>query len=243
MPEEGERMVGQALGKLFLRKTPENWLNARCHPYPQNTQCVYVYALCVGVYTQGKDTHRARSPQHRGEGGAVAEGGGFRRAPRHCRAPPGAGASGETRNESGGAGSGRRGPGAGGGGRGAAAGAPPGCTEEEPRPRCSLSRRGWLLALRGLAVRGCGGAPGGSGFGVEVGVGTAVGLGGVCVVLSGCDPLLAGEMKRRSEPGFGSPQAKQKKKVEDLGLTLSSTSDDEAQLSNHTTQGGRPAWV
>uniref|UniRef100_A0A8C3PX59 Cap-specific mRNA (nucleoside-2'-O-)-methyltransferase 1 n=1 Tax=Chrysolophus pictus TaxID=9089 RepID=A0A8C3PX59_CHRPC len=42
-------------------------------------------------------------------------------------------------------------------------------------------------------------------------------------------------MKRRTEPEFSSPQKKQKK-VEDLGLTLSSTSDDEAQLSNHTTQ-------
>lgn len=45
-----------------------------------------------------------------------------------------------------------------------------------------------------------------------------------------------GIMKRRTEPEFSSPQKKQKKKVEDLGLTLSSTSDDEAQLSNHTTQ-------
>jgi len=44
-------------------------------------------------------------------------------------------------------------------------------------------------------------------------------------------------MKRRTEPEFSSPQKKQKKRVEDLGLTLSSTSDDETQFSNHTTQG------
>lgn len=44
-------------------------------------------------------------------------------------------------------------------------------------------------------------------------------------------------MKRRTEPEFSSPQKKQKKRVEDLGLTLSSTSDDENQFSNHTTQG------
>ncbi|KAI1240656.1 hypothetical protein IHE44_0009092 [Lamprotornis superbus] len=43
-------------------------------------------------------------------------------------------------------------------------------------------------------------------------------------------------MKRRTEPEFSSPQKKQKKRVEDLGLTLSSTSDDENQFSNHTTQ-------
>lgn len=44
-------------------------------------------------------------------------------------------------------------------------------------------------------------------------------------------------MKRRTEPEFSSPQNKQKKRMEDLGLTLSSTSDDENQFSNHTTQG------
>ncbi|KAJ7404288.1 Cap-specific mRNA (nucleoside-2'-O-)-methyltransferase 1 [Willisornis vidua] len=43
-------------------------------------------------------------------------------------------------------------------------------------------------------------------------------------------------MKRRTEPEFNSPQNKQKKRMEDLGLTLSSTSDDENQFSNHTTQ-------
>ncbi|NWR70974.1 CMTR1 methyltransferase, partial [Centropus unirufus] len=43
-------------------------------------------------------------------------------------------------------------------------------------------------------------------------------------------------MKRRTEPEFSSPQKKQKKRMEDLGLTLSSTSDDETQFSNHTTQ-------
>lgn len=44
-------------------------------------------------------------------------------------------------------------------------------------------------------------------------------------------------MKRRTEPEFSSPQNKPKKRMEDLGLTLSSTSDDENQFSNHTTQG------
>lgn len=44
-------------------------------------------------------------------------------------------------------------------------------------------------------------------------------------------------MKRSTEPVFSSPQNKQKKRIEDLGLTLSSTSDDENQFSNHTTQG------
>ncbi|XP_062427962.1 cap-specific mRNA (nucleoside-2'-O-)-methyltransferase 1 isoform X2 [Rhea pennata] len=43
-------------------------------------------------------------------------------------------------------------------------------------------------------------------------------------------------MKRRAEPEFSSPQKKQKKRIEDLGLTLSSTSDDETQFSNHMTQ-------
>ncbi|XP_059697369.1 cap-specific mRNA (nucleoside-2'-O-)-methyltransferase 1 [Haemorhous mexicanus] len=43
-------------------------------------------------------------------------------------------------------------------------------------------------------------------------------------------------MKRSTEPVFSSPQNKQKKRIEDLGLTLSSTSDDENQFSNHTTQ-------
>lgn len=59
----------------------------------------------------------------------------------------------------------------------------------------------------------------------------------ICVVLTKCNHLLSEKMKRRTEPEFSSPQKKQKKKAEDLGLTLSSTSDDEAQLSNHTTQG------
>lgn len=44
-------------------------------------------------------------------------------------------------------------------------------------------------------------------------------------------------MKRRAEPEFSSPQKKQRKRIEDLGLTLSSTSDDDAQFSNHATQG------
>ncbi|XP_054833969.1 cap-specific mRNA (nucleoside-2'-O-)-methyltransferase 1 [Eublepharis macularius] len=43
-------------------------------------------------------------------------------------------------------------------------------------------------------------------------------------------------MKRRAEPEYGSPQKRQKKRIEELGLTLSSTSDDETQLSNHATQ-------
>uniref|UniRef100_A0A6J0T072 Cap-specific mRNA (nucleoside-2'-O-)-methyltransferase 1 n=1 Tax=Pogona vitticeps TaxID=103695 RepID=A0A6J0T072_9SAUR len=43
-------------------------------------------------------------------------------------------------------------------------------------------------------------------------------------------------MKRRTEPEYSSPQKKQKKRIEELGLTLSSTSDDETQLSNHATQ-------
>lgn len=54
-----------------------------------------------------------------------------------------------------------------------------------------------------------------------------------------CDLLLLAfqeNMKRRTEPIFSSPQNKQKKRIEDLGLTLSSTSDDENQFSNHTTQ-------
>lgn len=51
------------------------------------------------------------------------------------------------------------------------------------------------------------------------------------------DHLLSAKMKRRTEPEFSSPQKKQKKRIEDLGLTLSSTSDDETQFSNHATQG------
>ncbi|XP_066474731.1 cap-specific mRNA (nucleoside-2'-O-)-methyltransferase 1 [Tiliqua scincoides] len=43
-------------------------------------------------------------------------------------------------------------------------------------------------------------------------------------------------MKRRAEPEYISPQKRQKKRIEELGLTLSSTSDDETQLSNHATQ-------
>uniref|UniRef100_A0A8D2J2X9 Cap-specific mRNA (nucleoside-2'-O-)-methyltransferase 1 n=1 Tax=Varanus komodoensis TaxID=61221 RepID=A0A8D2J2X9_VARKO len=43
-------------------------------------------------------------------------------------------------------------------------------------------------------------------------------------------------MKRRAEPEYSSPQKRQKKRIEELGLTLSSTSDDETQLSNHATQ-------
>uniref|UniRef100_A0A7M4EUI6 Cap-specific mRNA (nucleoside-2'-O-)-methyltransferase 1 n=1 Tax=Crocodylus porosus TaxID=8502 RepID=A0A7M4EUI6_CROPO len=43
-------------------------------------------------------------------------------------------------------------------------------------------------------------------------------------------------MKRRAEPEFSSPQKKQRKRIEDLGLTLSSTSDDDTQFSNHATQ-------
>uniref|UniRef100_A0A670YDG3 Cap-specific mRNA (nucleoside-2'-O-)-methyltransferase 1 n=1 Tax=Pseudonaja textilis TaxID=8673 RepID=A0A670YDG3_PSETE len=44
-------------------------------------------------------------------------------------------------------------------------------------------------------------------------------------------------MKRRTDPEYGSPQKRQKKRIEELGLTLSSTSDDETQLnSNHATQ-------
>ncbi|XP_063161020.1 cap-specific mRNA (nucleoside-2'-O-)-methyltransferase 1 isoform X2 [Candoia aspera] len=44
-------------------------------------------------------------------------------------------------------------------------------------------------------------------------------------------------MKRRAEPEYSSPQKRQKKRVEELGLTLSSTSDDETQLSsNHAAQ-------
>ncbi|XP_039385955.1 cap-specific mRNA (nucleoside-2'-O-)-methyltransferase 1 [Mauremys reevesii] len=42
-------------------------------------------------------------------------------------------------------------------------------------------------------------------------------------------------MKRRAEPEFNSNQ-KQKKRAEDLGLNLSSTSDDEPPCSNHATQ-------
>lgn len=55
-----------------------------------------------------------------------------------------------------------------------------------------------------------------------------------------CDLLLLAfqeNMKRRAESEFSSPQNKQKNRIEDLGLTLSSTSDDENQFSNHTTQG------
>lgn len=45
-------------------------------------------------------------------------------------------------------------------------------------------------------------------------------------------------MKRRTDPEYGSPQKRQKKRIEELGLTLSSTSDDETQLNiNHATQG------
>ncbi|XP_019405180.1 PREDICTED: cap-specific mRNA (nucleoside-2'-O-)-methyltransferase 1 isoform X3 [Crocodylus porosus] len=44
------------------------------------------------------------------------------------------------------------------------------------------------------------------------------------------------KMKRRAEPEFSSPQKKQRKRIEDLGLTLSSTSDDDTQFSNHATQ-------
>lgn len=61
-----------------------------------------------------------------------------------------------------------------------------------------------------------------------------------CLMFAKCDLLLLAfqeNMKRRTEPEFSSPQNKQKKKIEDLGLTLSSTSDDENQFSNHTTQG------
>ncbi|KAJ7340947.1 hypothetical protein JRQ81_004234 [Phrynocephalus forsythii] len=43
-------------------------------------------------------------------------------------------------------------------------------------------------------------------------------------------------MKRRAEPEYSSSQKKQKKRIEELGLTLSSTSDDETQLSNHAVQ-------
>nr|XP_056709258.1 cap-specific mRNA (nucleoside-2'-O-)-methyltransferase 1 [Euleptes europaea] len=43
-------------------------------------------------------------------------------------------------------------------------------------------------------------------------------------------------MKRREEPEYCSPQKRQKKRIEELGLTLSSTSDDETQLSNHAAQ-------
>lgn len=43
-------------------------------------------------------------------------------------------------------------------------------------------------------------------------------------------------MKRRSEPEYISAQKRQKKRIEELGLTLSSTSDDETQLSNHAAQ-------
>lgn len=45
------------------------------------------------------------------------------------------------------------------------------------------------------------------------------------------------KMKRRSEPEYISAQKRQKKRIEELGLTLSSTSDDETQLSNHAAQG------
>ncbi|XP_032070789.1 cap-specific mRNA (nucleoside-2'-O-)-methyltransferase 1 [Thamnophis elegans] len=44
-------------------------------------------------------------------------------------------------------------------------------------------------------------------------------------------------MKRRTDPEYGSPQKRQKKRIEELGLTLSSTSDDETQLNiNHAIQ-------
>lgn len=62
----------------------------------------------------------------------------------------------------------------------------------------------------------------------------------VRLMFAKCDLLLLAfqaNMKRRTEPEFSSPQNKQKKRMEDLGLTLSSTSDDENQFSNHTTQG------
>ncbi|XP_053316574.1 cap-specific mRNA (nucleoside-2'-O-)-methyltransferase 1 [Spea bombifrons] len=42
-------------------------------------------------------------------------------------------------------------------------------------------------------------------------------------------------MKRRAEP---EPQSRQKRRIEELGLNLSSTSDDDTQYSNHGTQGG-----
>ncbi|XP_028580218.2 cap-specific mRNA (nucleoside-2'-O-)-methyltransferase 1 [Podarcis muralis] len=43
-------------------------------------------------------------------------------------------------------------------------------------------------------------------------------------------------MKRRAEPEYSSPLKRQKKRIEELGLTLSSTSDDETQLGNHGAQ-------
>lgn len=43
-------------------------------------------------------------------------------------------------------------------------------------------------------------------------------------------------MKRRAETEFSINQKKQKKRAEDLGLNLSSTSDDEPPFSNHATQ-------
>uniref|UniRef100_H3ADY8 Cap-specific mRNA (nucleoside-2'-O-)-methyltransferase 1 n=1 Tax=Latimeria chalumnae TaxID=7897 RepID=H3ADY8_LATCH len=43
-------------------------------------------------------------------------------------------------------------------------------------------------------------------------------------------------MKRRAEPEISETQKKQRKAIEDLGLNLSSTSDDDTQLSNHATQ-------
>uniref|UniRef100_A0A670Y6C1 Cap-specific mRNA (nucleoside-2'-O-)-methyltransferase 1 n=1 Tax=Pseudonaja textilis TaxID=8673 RepID=A0A670Y6C1_PSETE len=44
--------------------------------------------------------------------------------------------------------------------------------------------------------------------------------------------FLTVKMKRRTDPEYGSPQKRQKKRIEELGLTLSSTSDDETQLNN-----------
>ncbi|XP_075781183.1 cap-specific mRNA (nucleoside-2'-O-)-methyltransferase 1 isoform X5 [Pelodiscus sinensis] len=44
------------------------------------------------------------------------------------------------------------------------------------------------------------------------------------------------KMKRRAETEFSINQKKQKKRAEDLGLNLSSTSDDEPPFSNHATQ-------
>ncbi|XP_074845890.1 cap-specific mRNA (nucleoside-2'-O-)-methyltransferase 1 isoform X1 [Carettochelys insculpta] len=43
-------------------------------------------------------------------------------------------------------------------------------------------------------------------------------------------------MKRRAEPELNINQKRQKKRAEDLGLNLSSTSDDEPLFSNHATQ-------
>lgn len=65
MPEEGEWMVGQALGKLFPRKTPKKWLNARCHPYPQNIHKILsacTCKLCVQVHTRRAGTRPGPAP-------------------------------------------------------------------------------------------------------------------------------------------------------------------------------------